>query len=148
MGNTGLSSRESRVADTAIKSFVDLRVWQSAKNLAVTTYTLTRNFPKDEQFGLTNQLRRASTSVAANIAEGFGRRTGTDRAHFYDMARGSLAELQSHFIISQEIGYLPKGSFMEVVNSSIECNKMLTGLISSTRNRDSKLATRDSKGDI
>ena len=139
--------REARGDDTTIKSFVDLRVWQSAKDLAVTTYAATRSFPKDEQFGLTSQVRRASTSVAANIAEGFGRRTNADRTHFYDMARGSLSELQSHFIIAQEIGYLPKESFLKLANGSIECNKMLTGLISSTRNRDSRIATRDSKGD-
>lgn len=147
MGSIGVASREARVAEKTIKSFVDLRVWQSAKELSVATYKITRSFPKDEQFGLTSQVRRASTSVAANIAEGFGRRTNADRTHFYDMARGSLSELQSHFIIAQEIGYLPKESFRELVDGSIECNKMLTGLISATRNRDSRLATRDSKGD-
>ncbi len=147
MGNVRVASRESQAAGMTIKSFVDLRVWQSAKSLAVATYKVTKMFPKDEQFGLTNQVRRASTSIAANIAEGFGRRTVADRAHFYDIAKGSLSELQSHFIIAQEIGYLPKESFLELVDGSIECNKMLTGLISSTRNRDSRLATRDSKGD-
>jgi len=119
-------------------------VWQEARELASNVYQETKVFPASEQFGITNQIRRSVVSIAANIAEGFGRRTKADRTHFYDMARGSLAELQSHLIISVDIKYLAEKSFRTLVEQSVECNKMLTGLINATKDRDSRLATRNS----
>ena len=75
-----------------IKDFKDIVAWQKAHAFAVQVYKTTNTFSKNEQFGLTNQTRRAAVSVASNIAEGFGRRTAAERARFYDMARGSLHE--------------------------------------------------------
>ena len=86
---------------TEIKSFRDLLVWQKAMQLVTDIYRVTRSFPKEEQFGLTTQLRRAAVSVPANIAEGQGRRHSREFDNFLSMALGSLAEVQTHL----EIGY-------------------------------------------
>ena len=83
-----------------IYSFEKLRVWQNAKDLVVEVYKITRNFPDEGKFGLTSQVRRAALSVTANIAEGSGRTSSKDQAHFYQMAYSSLLELLNHFYIS------------------------------------------------
>jgi four helix bundle protein len=120
-----------------ITSFKDLIAWQKAHLLAIEIYKTTENFPKSEQFGLTNQIRRASVSVASNIAEGFGRRTGADRVHFYDMARGSLHETQAQLLIAKDVGFLSEDPYAVVEAMSTECHKLLTGLINKTRSLDS-----------
>ena len=140
-----VESLESRVEKKPIRSFVDLNAWQLSRALAKDTYLITKTFPKGEQFGLTNQVRRAVVSIAANIAEGFGRRTAADRTRFYDMARGSLTEYQSHIVISYDIGYLSEAEFDQLTNASIECNKVLTGLINATAANSSRLKTPDSR---
>ena len=89
-----------------IKSFRDLVVWQRAVDLAVLIYRTTEQFPKSEMYGLTNQMRRASVSVASNIAEGYNRSQAKLR-HFLEIARGSLAELETQLEIAQRIGFLP-----------------------------------------
>jgi len=81
------------------------------KNIVMGIYGLTKEFPKEESFGLTSQIRRAALSVPANIAEGFGRYHYLDKAKFYLNARGSLYELKSHLLIAQELGYLRKETY-------------------------------------
>ncbi|HSW37087.1 MAG TPA: four helix bundle protein [Candidatus Saccharimonadales bacterium] len=133
-------SQESRVKSQekkTIKSFTDLIAWQKAHAFAVAVYKNTVNFPPGEQFGLTNQIRRASVSVPSNIAEGFGRRTVPDRTHFYDMARASLAEVQSQLLLSRDVGYLLKQVFEVLAEQSVDVHKLLTGLINATRKRSS-----------
>jgi four helix bundle protein len=88
-----------------IKSFRDLVVWQRAVDLAVLIYQTTEQFPKAEMYGLTNQMRRASVSVASNIAEGYNR-SQAELRHFLEIARGSLAELETQLEIAQRIGFL------------------------------------------
>lgn len=128
-------SQESGVKsqDKTIKSFTDLFAWQEAHKLAVAIYESTKSFPKTEDFGLTNQIRRSAVSVTSNIAEGFGRRTAADRIHFYDMSRASLAELQSQLLIARDVLYLADDNFKELANASVTVHKILTGLINSTR---------------
>jgi four helix bundle protein len=89
-----------------IKSFRDLVVWQRAVDLAVLIYKTTEQFPKAEMYGLTNQMRRASVSVASNIAEGYNR-SQAELRHFLEITRGSLAELETQLEIAQRIGFLP-----------------------------------------
>src|SRR5579872_4097464 len=89
--------------ETKITSFKDLHAWQEARNLAKTVYELTTDFPSDERFGLISQMRRSSVSVAANIAEGFGRLSIKEKIHFYNQAHGSVTELQSHTFISSDL---------------------------------------------
>lgn len=133
----GVTSHESRVTKGTIKSFTDLRAWRESHRLVVDIYGATKIFPKEEQFGLTNQIRRAAVSVTSNVAEGFGRRTNNDRVHFYDMARASLAEVQSQLLVARDIAYLSEGDFQKLAMQSVDCHKILTGLINSTKGRDS-----------
>ena len=116
-----------------IKSFHDLRVWQEAHLLVVSIYRTTKMFPKEEQFGLTNQIRRAAVSITSNLAEGFGRETIKDRVHFYIMSLGSLNEIQSQLLVARDVGYLNDKSWLELENKIIIVNKMLNGLIKKSR---------------
>ena len=87
-------------------SFEKLLIWQKGKTLAIQIYQITKKFPAEERFGLTNQLRRASVSIAANIAEGSCRKTNKDKSHFTNMAYTSLMEVLSHLIICKEMKYI------------------------------------------
>jgi four helix bundle protein len=89
-----------------IRSFRDLVVWQEAISLAVDVYELTRRFPKEEMFGLTQQIRRASVSVSSNIAEGWGRSNTGDYIRYLCIADGSLREVESQSELSYRLGYL------------------------------------------
>lgn len=129
-----VTSHESRVT---IKSFTDLNAWKENHKLVVSIYKITKSFPQDEQFGLTNQIRRAAVSITSNIAEGFGRRSSKDRVHFYEMARASLAEVQSQLLVARDVEYMSNEDFSEIANQSVECHKVLTGLINATKGRDS-----------
>lgn len=114
-------------------SFRDLTSWQKSHELTVKVYLATENFPKTEQFGLTNQVRRAAVSVASNLAEGFGRRSVADKSHFYDMARASLHEVQAQLLIAKDVGFLDRQSYDLLENISVECHKLITGLLNKTR---------------
>ena len=86
-----------------IESHRNLLVWQKAIKLSLGAYNYTRSFPRDEQYGLTSQIRRACVSIAANIAEGNGRRTDRDYAHFLSMAIGSAREVDTLFVMAREL---------------------------------------------
>ena len=114
-------------------SYRDLRVWQNAMDLVVNIYQETQGFPKEERYGLTSQMRRASVSIPSNIAEGKGRSTDRDRALFFCHARGSLLELETQILIAQRLRYLnPQGAEGLISNSS-ELGRMLNSLIQSIR---------------
>jgi four helix bundle protein len=117
-----------------IKSFHDLEAWKESYKLTIIIYEITRIFPREELFGLTNQLRRAAVSVSSNIAEGFGRETGKDKSHFYVMARTSIMEIQNQLLIARGVGYLNEENFMKAANQSVKAHKILNGLIKSTKN--------------
>lgn len=87
-----------------MESFTDLAAWQKAKELAQEVYFLTKEFPPDERFGMTAQIRKSSVSVLANIAEGFGRFTYPDKANRYVIARGELAETKSFLLVAAAVG--------------------------------------------
>lgn len=84
--------------------FEDTTVWKDAVDLAVGIYQITKKFPPDELYAMTSQMRRASTSISANIAEGYGRVSKKDKVHFYTMSYGSLMELKSFLYLSKKIG--------------------------------------------
>ena len=90
---------------TAAKKFEDLVVWQKAHQLVLAIYKITRNFPKEEIFGLTSQFRRAAISVPANIAEGFKRATIPDKLRLLNIAQGSLEEVRYYLILSRDLEY-------------------------------------------
>jgi four helix bundle protein len=87
------------------KTFQDLVVWQKSHLFVLTVYRLTKDFPKSELYGLTQQLRRAAVYIAANIAEGFRKRTKADKARFMNIAQGSLEECRYYLILAGDLGY-------------------------------------------
>ena len=87
-------------------SFEKLQVWQEARTLAKDVYTITKTFPADERFSMTQQIRRAATAVSANLAEGTTRTSAKDQAHFTTIAFSSLMELLNHLIIASDLGYI------------------------------------------
>ena len=89
----------------AAKTFKDLIVWQRAHEFVLTVYRLTKDFPNEEMYGLTQQFRRAAVSIAANIAEGFKKRTKADKARFMNIAQGSLEECRYYLILTNDLGY-------------------------------------------
>ncbi|MBP7760430.1 four helix bundle protein [Candidatus Saccharibacteria bacterium] len=113
--------------------FRDLVAWQEAHKLVLSIYSLTKNFPNDEMFALTSQLRRAAVSTTSNIAEGFSRPTKADKMHFYAIAQGSLTETQSQLEIAKDVGYITSATFTTVEDGAIVVHKLLTGLIKSLR---------------
>ena len=111
-----------------IRNFNDLNAWQQGHKLVLLIYKFTRKFPRDEMFGLTNQMRRAAVSVTSNIAEGFSRGTVRDKCQFYLISQGSLTEIQSQSFIALDESYITKDEFDEVYNQSILVNKLINGL--------------------
>jgi len=116
-----------------ITKFTDLIAWQEAHKLALIIYETTKEFPKEETYGLTGQMRRAAISISSNIAEGFGRRTSKDKNSFYTNSLTSLTELQNQLIISKDIGYIRKESFQKIAEQTVTVHKLINGLIKSTR---------------
>lgn len=117
-----------------IRNFRDLIVWQKAHHLVLEIYKITKKFPSEEKFGLTDQIRRASVSITSNIAEGFGRETLNDKSHFYTMALGSLFEVQNQLLISKDIKYMGSEECEILFNDTIEISKMCSSLIKSLKN--------------
>lgn len=127
---------------TRIKSFTDLFAWQEGHKLVLMVYSvrtryitrstarykITDDFPKKELFGLTSQMRRAVVSVTSNIAEGFGRRSIHEKYQFYNIAHGSLIELQNQLLIARDVGYIGGGYFDEIAAQSVVVSKLIYGL--------------------
>ena len=118
-----------------VRSHRDLLVWQPAMDVAVSTYELTRQYPRDELFGLTSQSRRAAASVAANIAEGYGRATRQAYLNFLRIARGSLKELETHLVLAQRVGLAAPERTDVLLGQTDELGRMLHGLISKVQTR-------------
>lgn len=98
-------------------------------------YKITKGFPKEELFGLTNQIRRAAISITSNIAEGFSRSTFKDKSHFYSIALGSLTETQNQLIIARDVGYLDTKKFHEIGLQTVVVSKLCNGLLKSNRTK-------------
>ena len=106
----------------------DLIVWQKAMALVTDIYRACRDFPKDELYGLTSQLRRAAVSVPSNLAEGHGRNSRKEFRQFIGQARGSLTELETQIEIARNLGYLSQPSAAELLLRVSEVGRMLNGL--------------------
>ena len=117
-----------------IRDFKELIVWQRAKELSIEIYRLTKFFPKDEQFGITSQIRRAGVSVVSNIAEGYVRQRTKEFIRFLYTALASAAELETQLMICHELGYIKSGE--EYVDSKLkEIQRLLNGLINSLKRK-------------
>ena len=112
-----------------IKSFTDLNAWKESHSLDLSIYTATRTFPKNEQYGLTNQIRRASVSVSSNIAEGFSRKSNLEKRQFYHQALGSLTEVQNQILIARDIGYIKQNEFKIIADQTIIVSKLINSRI-------------------
>jgi four helix bundle protein len=115
------------------RNFRDLQVWQRSMRLAREIYLATGDFPPSEAFGLTNQIRRAASSIPANIAEGQGRGTDRSFALFIRQARGSLLELETHVELAQSLGWLSPDRSQQILQEAREITRMLNGLLRTLR---------------
>ena len=113
----------------SVQSYKDLVVWQKSMDLVEVMYQMTRTFPKEEVYGLTNQLRRAAVSIPSNIAEGHARSSTAEFVRFLSIARGSLAEVETQLLITQRLGYLSNDQLAPILSLQIEINKMTNGLM-------------------
>lgn len=115
-------------------SYKELIVWQKSVKLSLLVYRITREFPKDELYGIVSQLRRCAVSIPSNIAEGYSRRRKMEFLQFLHVAYGSAAELETQLLISKELGYLSDRNFTEANSLLIEVMKMLNALILKVKN--------------
>ncbi len=115
------------------RSFRDLIAWQKAMGLVVVIYHVTRRWPQEELFGLTNQTRRAAVSVPANVAEGQGRSGAREFGHHLSIAHGSLAELETHLLIARDLRYTDDPTLAPIMDQLAEVRRLLRGLIRSLR---------------
>ena len=105
-----------------------LEAWNKALELVTDIYKRTERFPKEERYGLTSQIRRAAVSIPANIAEGAGRHSSKEFAHFLSNAQGSASELETELIISNRLGYLDETSFSQLIVQLERIGRLITGL--------------------
>ena len=119
---------------TKIKSFTDLDAWKEGHRLVLMIYKITKNFPKDELFGLTSQIRRCAVSITSNIAEGFSRQSYKEKIQFYSIALGSVTELQNQLLIARDVKYIKQEEFLLIAEKSVKVHKIINGLIKSSRN--------------
>ncbi len=110
-------------------AFRDVKVWGKAHQLTLASYRATRSFPKTEMYGLTSQIRRAATSICANIAEGCGRRGKADFARFLQIALGSASELEYHLLLASDLGMMDAATHRDLDAAVTEVKRMLTGFI-------------------
>src|SRR6266704_1010869 len=111
-----------------MRNYKDLQVWAKAHSLTLEIYRTTQVFPSEERFGLTSQTRRSSASIAANLAEGCGRRSDGEMARFVQIAMGSGAELSYHLLLAKDLGFLPAEHFAELSTQTERVMKMLSAL--------------------
>ncbi len=123
----------NEIGQKKISSFTDLNVWKEGHVLVIAIYQLTKKFPKDEQFGLVNQMRRAVVSITSNIAEGFSRESFKEKVKFYYISLGSLTEIQNQLIIAKDLGYVTSEECMETEQHTITVSKLCNGLIKKSK---------------
>ena len=109
-----------------MQDFHTLQIWQKSHELTLKIYKATKQyFPKEEMFALTSQIRRASSSIACNIAEGCGRKTNADFSHFLQMSIGSCSEVEYQILLAKDLGYLPREVFTLLTEEVISVRKMI-----------------------
>lgn len=126
---SGTTTGDSRTS--AVLSYRDLKAWQHAMDLVVDCYQLVRAFPKEELFALSSQIRRAATSVPANIAEGWGRENRNEYVRFLQIAQGSLKELETHLLVCERVGITTHDQTDPVLVRADLVGRTLHGLIRS-----------------
>ncbi len=120
--------KKYKAMDHVIYSFEKLEAWLKAKELVKNVYSVTQSFPKNEQFGLTQQIRRAAVSVASNIAEGSGRKSPKDKAHYSVMAFGSILEVINQLILANELEFIEEKIYQNTRKLAQETSYMINAL--------------------
>lgn len=118
-----------------IHSFTGLKAWQEAHGLVVKIYEMTKGFPREEQFGLTNQIRRASVSISSNLAEGFSKKSKKEKTQFYSTALASLTEVQNQMLIARDVGYIANELFQKHAQQTVTVSKLINGLMKTVQDR-------------
>lgn len=118
-----------------MRPYENLEVWKKSIELTVDVYRITESFPKDEKFGLTSQIRRASVSIAANIAEGAARRSDKEFLQFLSIAQGSTSEVETEFLIAFRLGYVSSDHYEPLTRNLDEIGRLITGLCSHLKAR-------------
>ncbi len=119
--------------DNKIKSFTDLNAWREGHKLVLMIYKITKDFPKEELFGLANQMRRAAVSITSNIAEGFSRQSYKEKAQFYSTSQGSVTEIQNQLLIARDVKYINDNKFKEIADQTVVVHKLISGLIKKSK---------------
>jgi len=119
--------------NSTIKEFTDLNAWKEGHKLVLDVYKVTSEFPPRETYSITDQMRRAASSIAANIAEGFGRHSYKEKVQFYDLTQGSLTELKNFMIILRDVNYLKPNQFEQLKAQADLAHKLLQGLITKSK---------------
>ena len=109
-----------------MQSFRNLRVWEKSHRLTLDVYSLSKGFPRDEMYGLTSQMRRASSSIGMNIAEGCCRKGDIEMAQFLQIAMGSASELEYELLLAHDLNYLPDPGYERLVAQVVEVKRMLS----------------------
>lgn len=109
--------------------YTKLDVWLESRNLTNLLYNISKGFPKEEMYGLTNQMRRCAVSIPSNIAEGCGRQTSNDTIHFLHISRGSLYELETQCFLALDQKYIDENQFSELFELIQTCKRLLNGFI-------------------
>ena len=128
-------SEMGQPSEITIRSYKDLVDWQKAMDVGVSCYQLTARFPKDEVYGLAAQIRRAAASVAANVAEGHGRENTSSFIQFLRVGQGSLKELETHLMLAERVGIVPKTSTEPLLTECESIGRMLRSLIRSLQKK-------------
>lgn len=110
-------------------NYTDLDVWKYSRRLVKEVYILTKKFPKEEMYGLTNQVRRCSISVPSNIAEGIGRQSNKETIHFLYIAKGSLQEVETQLYLAFDLEYISEEELKNILDKVISSKKLLNGFI-------------------
>ena len=112
-----------------IKDFKDLIIWQKGMDIAQKCYYITKSFPKEELYGMVQQVRRASPSISANIAEGYGRRSAGDYSRFLNISQGSINELQTHLMLGKRVGLCQEEDITSIISLLQEETRMISSLL-------------------
>lgn len=117
-----------------MRNFKTLYSWQKSHEFVLDVYNITKDFPNEERFGLTSQIRRAATSITLNIAEGCGRNSDNDFAHFLSYAFGSCCEVEYAILLGKDLNYINENVYVNLDKKLSEIKKMLTALIKKLKN--------------
>jgi four helix bundle protein len=119
-----------------IQNYRDLIAWQKGMDLTEAVYSATANFPSDERFGLSQQMRRAAVSIPSNVAEGHSRRSTPDFLRFLNIAYGSRAELETQIFLAHRLHYFDESRRNELLNAAEEVGRLINGLANSLKEKD------------